>query len=60
MVMKQKNIFEKKIKMANSKKITFSTPQIFKKISRKLQGLVLGLVDFINAKDIDVVQPIWS
>ena len=43
--------------MADSKKL--STPPILKQILRKFQGLVLGLVELIDAKGIDVAQPIW-
>ena len=39
---------EKKIKMAESKNLRFSKP-----------GLVLGLVELIDKKGIDVDQPIW-
>ena len=39
---------EKKIKMAESKNLRFSKP-----------GLVLGLVQLIDKKGIDVDQPIW-
>ena len=30
------------------------------KVSMTFHGLVLGLVGLIDAKDIDVAQPIWS
>ena len=39
--------------MADQKK-----PPILKNIMRKFQGLVLGLVGLIDAKDMDVAQPI--
>ena len=46
--------------MADSKKLRFSKAPILKKILQKLQGLVLGLEGLIDAKGIDVAQPIWS
>jgi hypothetical protein len=45
--------------MTDSKNLRFSKPPILKKISRKFQGLVLALVGLIDAKGIDVAQPIW-
>ena len=45
--------------MANSKKLRFSKLPILKIFSRKFHGLVLGLVELIDAKGIDVVQLIW-
>ena len=45
--------------MADSKKAHFSKPPILKKFSRKFQGLVLVFVGLIDAKAIDVAQPIW-
>ena len=45
--------------MADSKKLKFSKPPILKKISQKIQGLVLGLVRLIDPRGIDVAQPIW-
>jgi hypothetical protein len=61
MGMKQKKniFFEKKFKMADSKKLSFSKSPILKKISRKFYRLVLGLVGLIDAKGIGVAQPIW-
>ena len=53
-------IKQKKIEMADSKKLSFSEPPILKIFSRKFQGLVLGLVVLIDAKGIDVAQPRWS
>ena len=50
---------KKTFKMANSKKLRFSTPPIFNFFLRKFQGLVLGLVELIDPKGIDVAQPIW-
>ena len=49
---------KKKIQMDDLKKLRFSTPTILKKNSQKCQGLVLGLVGLIDAKGIDVAQPI--
>ena len=51
---------KKKIKMADSKKLRFSTPPILNIFSWKFYGLVLGSVELIDAKGIDVAQPIWS
>ena len=61
MRMKQKKIFffEKKIKMAYSKKPSFSTLPKAEQFPPKLHGLVLGLVGLIDAKGINVTQPIW-
>ena len=62
MGMKQKKIFfwKRKSKMADSKKLSFSKLPILKIFMQKLYGLVLGLVGLIDAKGIDVAQPIWS
>ena len=38
----------------------FSKSPILKKFLRKFHKLVLGLVGLIDAKGIDVAQPIWS
>ena len=46
--------------MADSKKLRFSKSPILKKFSRKFQRLVLRLVGLIDAKCINVAQPIWS
>ena len=51
---------EKKIKMADSKKTTFSTSLKAEQFLPKFNGLVLGLVGLIDGKGIDVAQPIWS
>ncbi len=51
--------FEKKFKMADSKKLSFSNSPILKFFFQNFQGLVLGLVRLIDAKDIDVAQPVW-
>ena len=50
---------KKKFKMAESKKLRFSTPTILNIFFQKFHGLVLGLVELIDAKGIDVAQPIW-
>ena len=55
--MKQKN---KKIKMADSKKQSFSTSPKAEQFLPKFYGLVLGLVGLIDVKGIDVAQSIWS
>jgi hypothetical protein len=56
----KKKIMKKKFKMAALKKLSFSKSPILKICLRKFHGLVLGLVGLIDAKGIDVVQPIWS
>ena len=45
-------------KMADSKKLRFSKLLILKNVLRKFHRLVLGLVGLIDAKGIDVAQPI--
>jgi hypothetical protein len=40
--------FEKKSKMADSKKLRFSKLPILKNFEQKFHGLVLGLVELIN------------
>ena len=55
--LKQK--FEKKIKMADSKKLSFSTSPKAEQFPPKFRGLVLGLVGLIDAKGINVTKPIW-
>ena len=61
MGMKQKKqyFFEKKMKMADSKKLSFSTSPKAEQFPPKFHGLVLGLVRLIDAKGIDVAQHIW-
>jgi hypothetical protein len=44
--------------MADSKKLSFSKPPILNIFFQKIHGLVLGLVGLIDAKGIDVAQPI--
>ena len=60
MGMKQeKKYFKKKtFKMADSKKLSFSKSPILNFFLWKFHGLVLGLVGLIDAKGIDVAQPI--
>ena len=41
---------QKKIKMANSKKLSFSTPPILNIFTQKFKGLVLGSVEYIDAR----------
>ena len=48
----------RKFKMAASKKPHFPAPPILNIFSWKFHGLVLGLVRLIDAKGIDVPQPI--
>ena len=43
--------------MADSK--SFSIPPILNIFFQKFHGFVLGLVGFIDAKGIDLAQPIW-
>ena len=50
---KKKNFFEKyKFKMADSKKLSFSTMSKAEQIQPKFHEFVLGLVGLINAKGI--------
>ena len=42
------------------KKPHFPAPPILNIFFQKFLGLVLGLVGLIDAKGIDVAQPIWS
>ena len=51
-----KKKFEKKIKMAHSKKLRFSTPPILNIASRKMQEFFLGLVEYIDAKGINAAR----
>ena len=46
--------------MADSKKCHFPAPPILNIFSRKFLRLVLGCVGLIDAKGINVAQPIWS
>ena len=48
-----------KLKMANSKKLSFSKPPFLKKILWKFHGFVVGSVRLIDVKGIDVGQPTW-
>jgi len=47
-----------KFKMADSKKLSFSTSPKAEQFPPKFHGLVLGLVGLIDAKGIDFAQPI--
>jgi hypothetical protein len=49
----------KKIKMADSKKLSFSTSPKAEQFPPKFHGLVIGIVGLIDAKGINVTQPIW-
>jgi hypothetical protein len=50
---------QKKIKMADSKKLSFSKPPILKIVFQKFNGLVLASVGLIDVKGIDLAEPIW-
>ena len=50
---------KKKLKMADSKKLSFSTSPKAEQFSPKFHRLVLGIVGLIDAKGINVTQPIW-
>ena len=62
MGMKQKKYFfeEKNSKWTIFQNGRFSKSSILKKISQQFHRLVLGLGGLIDAKGIDVAQPIWS
>ena len=51
-------IGKKKFQMADSRKLSFSTTPKAEQLLPKCHGLVLGLVELIDAKGIDVAQPI--
>ena len=51
---------EKKFKMADSKKLSFSTTPKAEQFLPKFHELVLGIVRLIDAKAIDVAQSILS
>ena len=51
--------FLNKFENGRPKKAYFSKSPIFKKNSPKFLGLYLGLVELIDAKGIDMAQPIW-
>ena len=55
---KKKNS-KKRFKMADSKKVSFSTLSILNIFFPKFHGLVLGFVELIGAKGIDVAQLVW-
>ena len=46
--------------MADLKKARFPTPPILNIFLQKFHGLVLGLIELIDAKGIGLAQPIWS
>jgi hypothetical protein len=50
---------KKKFKMADSKKQCFSKSPILNIFLWKFYGLVLGLVELIDAKGIDAAQLLW-
>ena len=50
---------KKKFKMADSKKLSFSTLPKAEQFPPKFHGLVLGLVGLSDAKGIDFAQAIW-
>jgi hypothetical protein len=50
---------QKKIKLVDSKKLSFSTLPKAEQFPPKFHGLVLGLAGLIDAKGINVAQPIW-
>ena len=49
---------QKKFKMADLKKLSFSTLPKAEQFPPKFHGLVLGLIGLIDAENIDVVLPI--
>ena len=57
-VKQKKNCFfeEKNFKMAAKKTTYFSKSPILKNVLRKFLGLVLGFVELIDAKGIDMAQ----
>ena len=50
---------QKKFKMADSKKLSFTTSPKAEQFPPKFHGLVLGLVELIEGKGIEMAQPIW-
>ena len=59
--MKQKKFFfwKKKLKSPTQRKSHFPTPPIINIFSWNFYGLILGLVELIDAKGIGVAQLIW-
>ena len=59
--LKQKltKIKKKKIKRADSKKLSFLTLPKAEQFPLKFHGLVIGIVGLIDVKGINVTQPIW-
>ena len=58
----KKNFFfrKKKSKMADSKKPHFAKRSILNIFLPNQEGWVLGIVELIDAKGIDLAQPMWS
>ena len=50
---------KQKIKMADSKKLSFSTSSKAEQLMPKFYRFVLGFVGINDAKGIDFAQPIW-
>ena len=57
---KKKKIMQKKSKMADFSKLPFFKIANSQKIFVKISWIGPGLVGLIDAKGIDVAQPIWS
>jgi hypothetical protein len=55
----KKKFLKKKFKIADSKKLSFSTFPKAEQFPPKFHGLVLGLVGLIDAKGINMTQTIW-
>ena len=57
----KKNLFffKKTNKMDDSKKLSFSTSPKAEQFLPKFHGLVLGYVELIDAKGIDLAQSTW-
>ena len=56
---KEKKNLKKKFQNGRLKKAHFPTPTILNILSRKFYGLILWLVELIDAKGIGVAQLIW-
>ena len=56
---KKKFFWKKKFEMADLEKSRLSKSPILKIFLQKFRRLVLGLVELIDAKGIDVAQPMW-
>jgi hypothetical protein len=57
--LRKKNFWKKKSNWPPKKKLIFQFRQFSFSLKFFFQGLVLGLVGLIDAKGIDVAQPIW-